>query len=87
MCTKYISVLLVTKFYKKYIYVYDTSLVDQTVKNLPVMRETQLWSLGQEDPLEKGRATHSSILDWRIPWTEDPGGLKRVRHDWATFTL
>ena len=44
------------------------------VKNLPVMQETCVRSLGQEDPLEKGMATHSSILAWRIPWTEEPGG-------------
>ena len=53
------------------------------------MRETQVWSLGWEDPLEKEMATHSSILAWRIPWREEPGGLQftglqRVRHDWAT---
>ena len=48
----------------------------QTVKNLPAMQETQVQSLGQEDPLEKGMATHSSILAWRIPWTEEPGGLQ-----------
>ena len=58
----------------------------QTGKNLPAMQETQVQSLGQEDPLEKGMATHSSILAWRIPWTEDPGGLQsmglqRVRYD------
>ena len=47
----------------------------QTVKNLPTMRETQIRSLGQEDPLEKGMATNSSILAWRIQWTEEPGGL------------
>ena len=47
----------------------------QTVKHLPTMQETQIRSLGQEDPLEKGMATHSSILAWRIPWTEEPGGL------------
>ena len=50
------------------------------------MRETQVWVLGQEDPLEKGMATHSSILAWRIPWTEEPGGLQpmglqTVAHD------
>ena len=45
------------------------------VKNLPAMWETQVRSLGQEDPLEKGMATHSSILAWRIPWTEEPGRL------------
>ena len=61
------------------------SLVAQAVKNLPAMQETQVQSLGQEDPLEKQMATHSSILAWRIPWTEEPGGLQsmglqRVRH-------
>ena len=50
------------------------SLVAQMVKNLPAMQETWVGSLGQEDPLEKGLATHSSILAWRIPWTEEPGG-------------
>ena len=51
------------------------SLVAQMVKNLPAMLETQVRSLGQENPLEKEIAAHSSILDWRIPWTEEPGGL------------
>ena len=51
------------------------SLVAQTVKRLPTMRETQVRSLGQEDRLEKEMATHSSILAWKIPWTEDPGRL------------
>ena len=46
------------------------------VKNLPAMQETQVQSLGQEDPMEKGMATHSSILAWRIPWTEEPGRLQ-----------
>ena len=55
------------------------------------MRETQIQSLGQEDPLEKEMATHSSILAWRIPWTQEPGGLQsigsqRVGHDWETNT-
>ena len=45
------------------------------IKNLPVMQETRVPSLGQEDPLEKGMATHSSLLAWRIPWTEEPGSL------------
>jgi len=45
------------------------------VKNLPAMQETWVWSLGGEDPLEKGMATHSSMLSWRIPWTEEPGKL------------
>ena len=58
----------------------------QTVKNLPVMQETQVQSLGQEGPLEKGMAAHSSVLAWRIPWTEELGGLlsmgsQRVGHD------
>ena len=51
------------------------SLVAQTVKNLPAMQETWVRSLGWEDPLEEGMATLSSILAWRIPWTEEPGGL------------
>ena len=56
------------------------------VKNLPAMQEIQVRFLGQEDPLEKGMATHSSILAWRILWTEEPGGLQstgsqRGRHD------
>ena len=55
-------------------------------ENLPAMQEIQVLSVGQEDPLEKRMATHSSILSWRIPWTEEPGGLQsmgshRVRHD------
>ena len=54
------------------------SLVAQMVTNLPAMQETQVSSLGQEDPLEKGMATHSSILAWRIPWTEEPGGLQSM---------
>ena len=53
-----------------------SSLVAQTVKNLPARQETQVQSLGWEDALEKGMATHSSILAWRIPWTEEPGGLQ-----------
>ena len=62
------------------------SLVAQTVKRLPTMRETRVQSLGQEDLLEKEMATHSSILAWKIPWTEEPGrlqsmGSQRVGHD------
>ena len=52
------------------------SLVAQMVKNLPAIQETQVQTLDQEDPLEKGMATHSSILAWRSPWTEEPGGLQ-----------
>ena len=66
------------------------SLVAQMVKRLPAMRETWVWSLGREDPLEKKMATHSSILAWKILWSEEPGslqsmGLQRVGHDWATL--
>ena len=67
------------------------------VKNPPTMRATWVQSLGWEDPLEQGRATHSSILAWRIPWTEEPDrlqsmglqsmGSQRVRHDYATNTF
>ena len=64
-----------------------TSLVAQLVKNLPAIREAWVQFLGWEDPLEKGKATHSSILAWRIPWTIQPMGLQRVRHDWETFTF
>ena len=49
------------------------------VKNLPAMQETRVQSQGQEDPLEKGMATYSSILAWRIPWTEEPGGQQSMR--------
>ena len=54
------------------------SLLAQVVKNPPVIQETRGQSLGQEDPLEKGMATHSSILAWIIPWTEEPAGLQSV---------
>ena len=54
------------------------SLVAQTGEKLPAMQETWVQSLGQEDPLEKGMATHSSTLAWRIPWTEEPGGLQSM---------
>ena len=59
-------------------------VVAQLVKNPPAMQETWVGSLGWEDPLEKGRATHSSILAWRTPWTIQSVGLQRVRHDWVT---
>ena len=64
------------------------SLVAQRVKNVRAMQEMQVQSLGLEDPLEKGMTTHSSILAWKISWTEEPGGLQsmgslRVRHDWT----
>ena len=63
-----------------------SSLVAQLVKNLPTMQETQVRFPGPKDPLEKEMATYSSLLAWKIPWTEEPGGLQsivsqRVRHD------
>ena len=70
----------------------NSSLVAQLVKSLPAMRETQFQSLGWEDPLEKEMATYSSILAWRIPETEEPGGLQslgsqRIGHDSVTNTF
>ena len=67
------------------------SLVAQSVKHLPAMQETWVWSLGWEDPREKEMATHSSIIAWKISWTEEPVelqsmGSQRVGHDWATNT-
>ena len=67
-------------------------LVTQNMlKNLPAMRETQVWFLGWKDPLEKGMAPHSNTLSWRIPWTEEPGGLQPkgsqgVRYNWPMNT-
>ena len=66
------------------------SSVAQMVKSLPAMQETWVWSLGEEDPLEKEMATHSSTLAWKTPWMEEPGGLQsiesqRVGNDWATL--
>ena len=68
------------------------SLVAQREKRLPAMRETWVWSLGREDPLEKEMATHSGTLAWKISWMEKPGrlqsmGLQRVGFDWATSFL
>ena len=57
---------------------YWSSLVAQMVKNLPALQETWVQSLGQEHALEKKMATHSNILAWRIPWTEEPGGLQSI---------
>ena len=66
--------------------IYGASLGTTTVRNPPIMQKTQFGSLGQEDPLEKEMETHASILAWRIPWTEKPGGpqsmgSQRVRHN------
>ena len=71
------------------IYIYGASLVAPLVKNLPVVQETQVQFLGYDNALEKEMATHSLVLAWRIPWTEEPGGLQsmgsqRVGHDLAT---
>ena len=73
----------------KYYIKLRTSLVSQTIKKLPAMWKTQVQSLGQEDPQEKRMATHSSILAWRIPWTEEPGRLQstdspKIRYDGTT---
>ena len=75
-----------------FMYIYmGASLVAQMIKNLPAKQETWLWSLGREDFLEKGMATHCSIFAWRIPWTGEPDGLQSmrlqtVRHNWVTNT-
>ena len=71
---------------REHVYSPFRSLVAQMGKNLPAVQETRVQSLGWEDPLEKGMATHSSIFAWEIPWTEEPGGLqymgsRRVGHD------
>ena len=68
------------------LFTHSASMVALKVKNLPEMQETQVQTLGQEDPLEKAMATHSIILSWRVPWTGEPGrlqsmGWQRVRHD------
>ena len=68
------------------------SQVTLTVKNLPATQETQVWSLAWEDPMEKGMASRSTILTWRILWTEKPGGLQSIRsqrvgHEWVTHTF
>ena len=81
-----IKIVIQSKWVCKWCNKEVTSLVTQIVKNLAAMRETWVQSLDLEDPLKKGIATHSSILAWRIPWTEGPGGLqsvglRRVGHD------
>ena len=67
-----------TEYFKLTLKIYCVSLVAQTIKNLLAMQETWAQSLGREDPLEKRMTTHSSILAWRIPWTEEPGGLQTM---------
>ena len=79
--------ILITYFILGTSYALDrASLVAQTIKNPPAMQKTWVRSLGQEDPLEKGMVTHTSVLAWRIPWIEEPGGLQstgsqKVRHN------
>ena len=65
-------------YFKVWSFPFGASLVAQMVKNLPVMKETWVQSLAGDDPLEEGMATHSSILAWKIPWTEEPGGLQSI---------
>ena len=83
--------LFLTKWLLKNVYVYSrTSLVAQMVKRLSALRETQVRSLGGENPLEKEMAVHPSTIAWKIPWIEEPGrlqsmGSQRVGHDWATY--
>ena len=78
--------LAASVFTTKYIFVLcfyfsgGVSLVAQMVKNLPAMQETWIWSLGWGGPLEKEKATHSSILAWKTPWTEEPNGLSPWGH-------
>ena len=92
---RYLNVCVILLKFWKYLYIFKlkfcwilkASLVAQLVKNPPPMRETWVRSLGWEDPLENGKATHSSILAWRIPWTVQSTGSQRAGHDWATFTL
>ena len=78
------EVVYKTRYQNSYLGYQDTKLTyrgfpsGSAVKNLPPMQETQVQSLGWENPLEEGMATHSSILAWRIPWTEEPGGLSSM---------
>ena len=92
--TNILSLILYLNFFqikgfKLCLFCFLAFLVAQRIKRLPAMQETWVQSLGQEDPLEKEMATHSSILAWRIPWTEEPGelqstGSQRVGHNWVT---
>ena len=83
------SQLALSCLFFPFFFFFNWSIVDlaQSVKNLPAIQETWVWFLGQEDPLEKEMATCSSILAWRIPWTEDPGGLQPMGHkSWTRLT-
>ena len=86
VCIEFSASCVSFQLYEILEFMSQASLMAQMVKNLPAMQETQVQSLGWEDPLEKGMATYSSILAWRIPWTEEPGelqsiGSQRVGHD------
>ena len=77
------------RIHGNYLVAYVASLVAQTVKRLSIVRETRVWALGWEDPLEKEMSIYSRTIAWKIPWTEEPGrlqsmGSQRVGHDWAT---
>ena len=76
LCTSYVT----PKFSHVFLLSFRNSLIAQLVKHLPAMQETPVQSLGQEDPLEKETATHSSIIAWRIPWTEVPDRLQSMGH-------
>ena len=81
-----LSLLSLSYFSHSLFFTFFLSMVSQMVKNLPAVQETWVQSLGREDTVKKGMATHSIILAWRIPWTEEPGGLQsvglqRVGHD------
>ena len=69
---------LTSNLYVRCVHIGWASLVAQAIQNLPAIQETQVLSLSWKDPLGKGMATHSSILDWRISWTEEPGGLQSM---------
>ena len=82
--TSFLSVMMHEPSHRVTLKRHTPSVAAQMVKNPPAVQETQVQSLGQKDPLEKGMETHSGILAWRIPWTEKPGGLQsiqRVRQD------
>ena len=77
--------LVAEKFYLR-VRMIEASVVSQMVKNLPAMQETQVWCPGREDPLKKEMATHSSVLAWRIPWTEEPGGSGQIAKNWTQLS-
>ena len=88
-CVTVVSIVWVFAIWYSLAFQFGASLAAQRIKHLPAMWETRVRSLGWEEPLEKEMATHSSTFAWRIPWTEDPGGLRstglqRFGHNWAT---